>query len=101
MTRRAKHERALEMQSAMMTFVRHRDRASKTFKLMVCMAAIGFTALALAVSPASALTGADSALHHQFKQGTPFLEVVARPAPGQCWYYSDPGRTRGFRDICP
>jgi hypothetical protein len=23
------------------------------------------------------------------------------PAPGYCWYYSDPGRTQGFWDVCP
>jgi hypothetical protein len=23
------------------------------------------------------------------------------PAPGMCWYYSDPSRTQGFWDYCP
>jgi hypothetical protein len=23
------------------------------------------------------------------------------PAPGYCWYYSDPSRTQGFWDVCP
>lgn len=23
------------------------------------------------------------------------------PVPGYCWYYSDPGRTQGFWDVCP
>jgi len=23
------------------------------------------------------------------------------PAPGYCWYYTDPGRTQGFWDVCP
>lgn len=23
------------------------------------------------------------------------------PAPGYCWYYTDPSRTRGFWDVCP
>jgi hypothetical protein len=23
------------------------------------------------------------------------------PAPGYCWYYTDPSRTQGFWDICP
>lgn len=23
------------------------------------------------------------------------------PAPGYCWYYTDPGKTRGFWDVCP
>jgi hypothetical protein len=25
----------------------------------------------------------------------------APPAPGYCWYYTDPGRTQGFWDTCP
>ena len=24
----------------------------------------------------------------------------AAPAPGMCWYYTDPSRTQGFRDYC-
>jgi hypothetical protein len=23
------------------------------------------------------------------------------PGPNYCWYYTDPGRTRGFWDVCP
>ncbi|WP_249119175.1 MULTISPECIES: hypothetical protein [unclassified Bradyrhizobium] len=23
------------------------------------------------------------------------------PAPGYCWYYSDPSKTQGFWDVCP
>lgn len=25
----------------------------------------------------------------------------APPAPGYCWYYTDPGRRQGFWDLCP
>jgi hypothetical protein len=25
----------------------------------------------------------------------------APPAPGYCWYYTDPSRTQGFWDVCP
>jgi hypothetical protein len=25
----------------------------------------------------------------------------AAPAPGMCWYYTDPARTQGFWDYCP
>lgn len=25
----------------------------------------------------------------------------APPAPNMCWYYTDPGRTQGFWDVCP
>ena len=41
-------------------------------------AAIGFVAAATAVAWA----------------GSP-------PAPGYCWYYTDPSRTQGFWDVCP
>jgi len=41
-------------------------------------AAIGFVAAASAVAYA----------------GSP-------PAPGYCWYYTDPGKTQGFWDVCP
>jgi hypothetical protein len=41
-------------------------------------AAIGFIAGATAVAIA----------------GTP-------PKPGQCWYYTSPAKTTGFRDVCP
>ena len=41
-------------------------------------AAIGFVAAASAAAYA----------------GTP-------PAPGYCWYYTDPGKTQGFWDVCP
>ena len=23
------------------------------------------------------------------------------PAPGSCWFYTDPGKTQGFWDVCP
>ena len=25
----------------------------------------------------------------------------APPAPGYCWYYTDPSYTQGFWDVCP
>ncbi|NEU95578.1 hypothetical protein FNJ47_06980 [Bradyrhizobium sp. UFLA 03-164] len=25
----------------------------------------------------------------------------AAPAPGMCWYYTDPSRAQGFWDYCP
>jgi len=128
----------------------------------------------MAVSPASALTGANSTLQQQFKNDNPVVEIVVRrggavrrttvvgprgnvasrtvvrrgavvrpgvvrpgwvrpahyywrpggaiaagvaigfvaaatavawagaaPAPGYCWYYTDPSRTQGFWDVCP
>ncbi|WP_245334715.1 hypothetical protein [Bradyrhizobium mercantei] len=27
--------------------------------------------------------------------------AAAPPAPGMCWYYTDPSRTQGFWDYCP
>lgn len=29
------------------------------------------------------------------------LHPVAAPAPGMCWYSTDPSRTQGFWDYCP
>ncbi len=28
-------------------------------------------------------------------------DAGAPPAPGYCWYYTDPSRTQGFWDVCP
>jgi hypothetical protein len=140
---------------------------------------ISLVAFAITDSPASALTGPNSALQHQLKQNSPIIEVVRRggfarrttfvgprggvasrtvvrrgavvrpgvvrpgyrgggvrwarpahyrwprggaiaagaaigfvtaataaawagapPAPGMCWYYTDPSRTQGFWDYC-
>jgi hypothetical protein len=175
MTRRA-NMKGLEMQSTMMTFVRQRGGAPKTFNGMACAAVIGLAGLAITALPASALvTGASSSLLQQLKQDSPIVEVRARggaavrrttvvgprgnvasrtvvrrgavvrpgvvrpggwvrpahyhwrpggaiaagaaigfvaaataaawagapPAPGYCWYYTDPSRTQGFWDACP
>jgi hypothetical protein len=183
MTRRA-NMKGLEMQSTMMTLVRQRGCASKTFKGMACAAVIGLAGLAITALPASALvTGAGRSLLQQLKQDSSIVEVRARgggvavrgggavrrttavgprgnvasrtvvrggavvrpgyrgggvrwarpgwyrwpaggaiaagaalgfvtaattvawagaaPAPGMCWYYTDPGRTQGFWDACP
>jgi hypothetical protein len=163
------------MQSTMMTVVRQGGCASKTFNSMACAAVIGSAGFAMAVSPASALTGANVALQLQLKQNNPVVEIVVRrggavrrttvvgprggvasrtvvrrgavvrpgvvrpggwvrparytwrpggaiaagaaigfvaaatavawagapPAPGYCWYYTDPSRTQGFWDACP
>jgi hypothetical protein len=185
MTRRENME-GFEMQSTMMTFVRQRGGALKTFILMTftsktftgmaCAVTIGLAGVAMTALPASALIGgADSSLQQQFKQNSPITEVVvhrggaarrttvvgprggaasrtvvrhgavvrpgvgrpgawvrparytwrpggaiaagaavgfvtaatavawagAAPAPGYCWYYTDPSRTQGFWDVCP
>jgi len=182
MTRRA-NMKGLEMQSTVMTLIRQRGCASKTFNGMACAAIIGLAGLAITASPASALvTGAGSSLQQQLKQDSPIVEVRARgggvavrgggavrrttvvgprggvasrtvvrrgavvrpgfagggvrwarpgryywprggaiaagaaigfvtaataaawagaaPAPGMCWYYTDPSRTQGFWDYC-
>jgi len=182
MTRRA-NMKGLEMQSTVMTLIRQRGCASKTFNGMACAAIIGLAGLAITASPASALvTGAGSSLLQQLKQDSPIVEVRARgggvavrgggavrrttvvgprggvasrtvvrrgavvrpgfagggvrwarpgryywprggaiaagaaigfvtaataaawagaaPAPGMCWYYTDPSRTQGFWDYC-
>ena len=159
------------MQSTVMTLVRQRGCASKTFSGMACAAIIGLAGLAITASPASALvTGAGSSLLQQLKQDRPVVEVRAggggavrrttvvgprggvasrtivrggavvrpgygggvrwarrpaggaiaagaalgfvtaataatwagaAPAPGMCWYYTDPSRTQGFWNNCP
>lgn len=33
--------------------------------------------------------------------GTAAAYAGAAPAPGMCWYYTDPSRTQGFWDACP
>src|SRR6266704_704923 len=169
--------KGLEMQSTVMTLVRQRGCASKTFSSMACAAIIGLAGLAITALPASALvTGAGNSLLQQLKQDSPIVEVRARgggvavrrttvvgprggvasrtvvrrgavvrpgfagggvrwarpgryywprggaiaagaaigfvtaataaawagaaPAPGMCWYYTDPSRTQGFWDYC-
>jgi hypothetical protein len=93
------------MQSTMMAPVRQRGCASKAFNVMTCAAAVGSIALAMTVLPASALTGAGSALQHQLGKHSPIVEVVARrgaaPAPGYCWLYTDPSERQGSWDVCP
>jgi len=158
-----------------MALVRQCGCAPKTFNSAICRAVIGLTGFAMAVSPASALTGANSTLQQQFKNDNPVVEIVVRrggavrrttvvgprgnvasrtvvrrgavvrpgvvrpggwvrpahyywrpggaiaagvaigfvaaatavawagaaPAPGYCWYYTDPSRTQGFWDVCP
>jgi hypothetical protein len=49
---------------------------------------IGLAGFAMTALPASALVGpAYSSLQQQLKQDN--------------WYYTDPGRTQGFWDVCP
>jgi hypothetical protein len=111
------------MQSTV-TLVRRRGCAPKTFNPAICVTLIGLTGFAMAASPASALvSGAGSSLQQQLKQDSAVVEVRARgagraaigfvaaasaaawagaqPAPGYCWYYTDPSRTQGFWDVCP
>jgi hypothetical protein len=33
--------------------------------------------------------------------GAAVIYAGAPPAPGYCWYYTDPSRTQGFWDVCP
>src|SRR5713101_3311662 len=66
------------MQSTMMALVRQCGCAQKTFNSAICRAVIGLTGFAMAVSPASALTGANSTLQQQFKNDNPVVEIVVR-----------------------
>src|SRR6266478_6570474 len=78
MTRRA-NMKGLEMQSTVMTLVRQRGCASKTFNGLACAAIIGLAGFAITASPASALvTGASSSLQQQLKQDSPVVEVRTR-----------------------
>src|SRR3981189_3707263 len=67
------------MQSTMMTLVRQRGCASKTFSGMACAAIIGLAGLAITALPACALvSGASSSLQQQLKQDSPVVEVRVR-----------------------
>jgi len=99
--------KGLEMQSAMMTFVRQCGCAPKTFNSAACAAIIGPAGFAMAVLPASAFTGANSALQFQFKQNNPVVEIVVRRG-GAARRTTVVGpranvasRTQGFWDACP
>jgi hypothetical protein len=160
--------------------LRHPGSASQTFNIIARAAVIGLTGTAITIAPASALTGAGSALQQQFKKNSSITEVVVRrggavrrttvvgprgnvasrtvvrrgamvrpgvghpgvgrpggwvrparytwrpggaiaagaavgfvaaataaawagaaPAPGYCWYYTDPSQRQGFWDVCP
>ena len=112
------------MRSTMMTLVRQIGCAPKTFSSVTRAVMIGLAGLAMTVLPASAfIGGADGALLQQLKQNSVITELVvvrrgggaigfvtaataaawagAPAAPGYCWYYTDPGRTQGFWDVCP
>jgi hypothetical protein len=67
------------MQSTMMTLVRQRGCASKTFNSMACAAVIGLAGFVITALPASAFVSrADSSLQQQLKQDSPIVEVRAR-----------------------
>jgi hypothetical protein len=71
--------KGLEMQSTMMTPVRQRGCAPKTFNGMACAVIIGLAGLAMTAMPASAFVGgADSSLPQLLKQNNQITEVVVR-----------------------
>src|ERR1700687_533605 len=107
MTRRA-NMKGLEMQSTVMTLVRQRGCAPKTFNGMACAAVIGLAGLAITALPASALvTGASSSLLQQLKQDSSIVEVRVRggAAVRRTTVVGPRGnvasRTQGFWDACP
>ena len=74
------------MQSTVMTLVRQRGCASKTFNGMACAAIIGLAGFVITASPASALvTGAGSSLQQQLKQDSPVVEVRVRGGGAVRW----------------
>src|ERR1700730_15677876 len=67
------------MQSAMMTLVRQRGCAPKTFNGTACAVVIGWAGFAITASPAAAfVSGAGNSLQQQLKQDSPIIEVVVR-----------------------
>ncbi|WP_249128221.1 hypothetical protein [Bradyrhizobium lablabi] len=44
---------------------------------------------------------AGAALGFVAAAGAAAYAASAAPAPGMCWYYTDPTRTQGFWDYCP
>ena len=67
------------MPSTMMTLVRQRGCAPKTFNSVTRAVAIGLAGFATMVSPAAALvTGASSVLQHQLRQDSSIIEVRVR-----------------------
>jgi hypothetical protein len=81
MTRQKKMKELEMMQSTMMTLVRQRGCAPKTFNGMACAVIIGLADadLVMKAMPASAFVGgADSSLRQQLKQDNQITEVVVR-----------------------
>jgi len=63
----------------MMTFVRQRGCAPKTFNGTACAVIIGLAAFAMTASPASALvSGTGGSLQQQLKQNSQLTEIVVR-----------------------
>jgi hypothetical protein len=92
-----KHERTWRMQSTMMTFVRQRGCAPKTFNRMACaVIIIGLAGFAMTASPIAA-----GAAIGFVATATAAASAGAPPAASYCWYHSDPSRTQGFSDVCP
>jgi hypothetical protein len=56
----------------------HQPDCSSTVSSVSCAVIISLAAFAMTASPASAFTSADSALHYQFKQDRPVVEVRVR-----------------------
>jgi hypothetical protein len=78
------------MQSAMTIPARQRGCAPKTFNRVTCAVIIGLVG-AIAAGAAIGFVAAATAA----------AWAGAPPAPGYCWYYTDPSRTQGFWDVCP
>jgi hypothetical protein len=71
------------------------------------MASLLGTLTTATAGPASALVPqANGSLQQQLRLQDELITEIrawagAAPAPGMCWYYTDPSRTQGFWDTCP
>jgi hypothetical protein len=65
------------------------------------VAALGLGGLAVTPTPSPALSPMAGAAIGFVTAATAVAWAGAAPAPGMCWYYTDPSRTQGFWDYCP
>jgi hypothetical protein len=79
-------------------------RIPQSLNSIVLAAALSIGGIAAFPGPSSALSPmASAALVSQGKTAAGDvveIRVGAAPAPGMCWYYTDPSRTQGFWDYC-
>ena len=79
-------------------------RIPQSLNSIALVAALSIGGIAASPGPSSALSPMGSAaLVSQGKAAAGDVVEIragAAPAPGMCWYYTDPSRTQGFWDYC-